>query len=358
MYFIILACVVFFLLSCTLALRIVLSRHRIVVRERKSQAIRENIIFSLSEILAQPPPRILPSSPEYQVYIKRISATIRSLVPNTDRNNAALRDTLLDFLSHLSGEARIRIEQIYAECGYVDDALQRLASPQWWERANAVRELRIARASYALNPLCDMLVDRNPDVVLEALHAVLDTGGVRMIPRVVRILPHISQLEEMYIVNLCMNTGFECMEYIVPMLDDKRNDIKRFAIEALGAVHSFEHVSLIVPFLASSHRELVTAALHALGYIGSDEATSEIEKLCFRADPLIQVEAAVALRRIGGAESMRILTAMLDDKESTVRGAASNALAKLRLKQVFDSGSPSEALAYFKTRSFQSRGAL
>jgi hypothetical protein len=341
-----------------LALRIIFYRRRNVINERRAQAMREQIVLSLSETLSQPSPNILPSSPEYRTYIKQISGVVRASAQNTKQGDAALRGALLDFMTCVSGEARVRVEQIYNDCGFFEDAFQRLASPQWWERANAVRELRILRAHHALNPLCDMLVDDNPDVVIEALHAVLDTGGAKMIPQIVHILPRITHLEEMYIVDLCMKIGLECIEYILPLLEEERSDIQRFALHALGAVHSFGHVPVIIPFLGSPKQELVVAALQALGNIGSDKAIGEIEKLCFRTDPPIQAEAAMALRRIGGAQSIGILTVMLDDENSVVRGAASNALAKLWLKQAFDSSSPPEALAYFKTRSFQSRGAL
>ncbi|HET7152181.1 MAG TPA: HEAT repeat domain-containing protein, partial [Candidatus Kapabacteria bacterium] len=337
---------------------IIFYRRRIVAHERKVQELRGSIIDTLSEILSEPPPRALPSSVEYKKYIQPLAEKVLSIVRDKANECIVLNAALLEFMTHLNGEARVRVEQIYAACGFMDDAIQRLASPHWWERANAVRELRISRPNDALNPLCDMLMDPNPDVVLEALYAVLDTGGVKMIPRIVHVLPHMSQLEEMYIIDLCMRSGFECIEYVIPLLDDKRSDVKRFAIHALGAIHSAEHVPVIIPFLSSGNRWLVLAALDALGYIASDKAVGKIEKLCFRRDPQIQVKAAVTLRRIGGVRSAEILILMLEDEDSTVRGAASNALAKLLMKQVFDSGSPAEALAYYKTRSFQSRGAL
>jgi len=358
MFVIILTCIGFFLLCCVLSVRIVYYRWHTIARERKAQALRDTIVTALAELLSQPPPRVLPSSVEYREYITPIVDVMLHLVHGRAYGRKVLSATLLEYMTHVSGEARVRLEHIYTACGFMDEALQKLASPVWWERANAIRELRISRPLDALNPLCDMLMDANSDVVLEALYAVLDTGGVKMIPQIVRILPRMSQLEEMYIVDLCMRTGFECVEHILPLLNDERNDIKRFALHTLGAIHSVEHISVVLPFLGSNKHELVDAALDALGNIASDEATEEIEKLCFRSDPLLQAKATMALRRIGGARSVHILSAMLDDKDSNVRGAASNALAKLRLNQVFDSSSPSERLAYYKTRSFQSRGAL
>ncbi len=329
-----------FALSVALATGMGVYRFRAIRHTRKMELLRSGCILIISDFISSPPASIGSthshvghSAPKTE-YGSHIVETRQSLFAHAAKgaevsSRQEIKNVILSLLRILEGEARTRLEELYSACGFADEAIERLASRVWWERAYAAAELGTARLEYSMNLLCDLLQDATPAVSLQAMHAVLAIGGAQVIPRIVHLLPNISATEEIYLVDVCMERGMESSAIIFPLLEDERDDVKRFALNALGAIHAYEETPVIVRFLQSKNRTLVLAAIRSLGNMGGEEPLVALERMCAEPDFEHKIEAAFALGGIGGAKSAQILHRLATDDDAGVRAAAANALAHI-----------------------------
>jgi HEAT repeat protein len=76
-------------------------------------------------------------------------------------------------------------------------------------------------------------------------------------------------------------------------------DLRRIAVEALGRIGDPESLPFLVVASTDPHRNVRAAAAMALGAFPGEEVKAHLERLGEDADPLVQVAAAVGLKRRG-----------------------------------------------------------
>lgn len=142
-------------------------------------------------------------------------------------------------------------------------------------RRNAAVEILKLRRQRSLNLACYLLEDKDPDVVLQA----------------VLVISHLRDRK--------------AFEQLVKVLGHHDPNVVQEAIVALGRMGDNRAVPFIRPFL-NGEPWLQAASIEAMGRIGSAEVVPDLESLL--ADPLLGPLATESLGKIGGIQSVKVLT--------------------------------------------------
>jgi HEAT repeat protein len=142
-------------------------------------------------------------------------------------------------------------------------------------RRNAAVEILKLRRQRSLNLACYLLEDKDPDVVLQA----------------VLVISHLRDRK--------------AFEQLVKVLDHHDPNVVQEAIVALGRMGDNRAVPYIRPFL-NGEPWLQAASIEAMGRIGSAEVVPDLESLL--SDPLLGPLATESLGKIGGIQSVKVLT--------------------------------------------------
>lgn len=141
-------------------------------------------------------------------------------------------------------------------------------------RRNAAVEILKLRRKRSLNLACYLLEDKDPDVVLQA----------------VLVLSHLRDPKG--------------LDHLVKVLDHPDANIVQETIVALSRLGDVRAVPYIRPFLRGEPW-LQAAAIEAMGRLGSAEVVSDLEALL--GDPLLGPLATEALGQIGGMQAVEAL---------------------------------------------------
>lgn len=179
----------------------------------------------------------------------------------------------------------------------------------------------------AIYPLIKALSDENAGVQDAAMRSIISIGGETSAYMVLPLLRESSYLRNTALIILTA-LGEVSVPLLYPLLKDKDEDVRKFAVDLLGDIKIGVNASVIVPLLKDADANARAAAARAIGLLGYGKAVSELinalddeEWVCFYAlESLGELKAAEASERI--AE-------LLKSQSGVVRFAAVEALGKL-----------------------------
>jgi HEAT repeat protein len=172
----------------------------------------------------------------------------------------------------------------------------------WLKRFNAAVALGRMKSKEAVEPLMEVLADRNPKVVYGAVIALGQTGDAN------------------------------ALEPLIERLKSKDKIMRFRCAEALGLIGNKEAVEPLITALEDEDARVRQYAAQALGLIGSPKAEDHIITALKDEDRIVRQGAAEALGQIGSNKSVEHLIAALRDEDETVRQKAAESIDYLNIK--------------------------
>jgi HEAT repeat protein len=121
----------------------------------------------------------------------------------------------------------------------------------------------------------------------------------------------------------------EAVPRLLPLLGDKRKELRFAAVEALGAIRAAVAVLPLTGVLGDADRGLRRAAAESLGVIGDLQAVAPLLLALDDEHWSVRCAAATALGRIRSTKATPSLLGRLSDEDATVRRAAVAALGEI-----------------------------
>ena len=172
-------------------------------------------------------------------------------------------------------------------------------------------------------------------VALSPTSYALTPGDEELSPEERALLKYIGMLQtgtEIERREACYQLGkigdIQAVEYLLNALNDDTFSVHRAAITALGAIGDTRAVEPLVEKLRSHDVWIRKAAIDALLQFGS-EAVNSILPLLSSESPGVRESAVTTLGLIGDPQTTEAIKALLQDPDTQVSLAASNALAHL-----------------------------
>lgn len=126
----------------------------------------------------------------------------------------------------------------------------------------------------------------------------------------------------------------QVVDALVAVLKDENLDVRKAAAEALGKIGNLRAVEPLAATLQDNARDLLVAGLATSRYVGiSDKHHLQMRRMWLLK---VRKEAAKALAKIGGSQSIEMLSTALQSDNSDVRLAALDALVGISSPSVDD----------------------
>lgn len=187
----------------------------------------------------------------------------------------------------------------------------------------------------AIFPLIKALSDENAGVQDASMRSLIAIGGEVAGYMVLPLLRENSYLRNTALIILTA-LGEIVIPLLYPLLEDKDDDMRKFAIDLMGDIKKGVEPSKIVPLIKDPNANVRAAAAKSLGLLGYREAIPELiealkdeEWVCFSAlDALGELKAEEAVRDIASLLSV--------SSEAAVCFAAIETLGKLGSDKAVD----------------------
>jgi len=115
---------------------------------------------------------------------------------------------------------------------------------------------------------------------------------------------------------------------LIPYIDSKEADVRKFAIDVVGLIKSREALPFLLPALHDDNPNVASAAVEALGNIGAESAVPHLLELYQRYE-FLQAPIIEALGKIGGKEAGEFLLTQLSHPDPFVQCIVIEALGNI-----------------------------
>jgi HEAT repeat protein len=180
----------------------------------------------------------------------------------------------------------------------INDLLNQLASPDFFEREDAVRQLGGLQQEEAIAGLVMALEDEDRGIRELAAEHLIRIGGDTAAQLLTRFLGHADISVRNLAAELLVKIGREAVGALVDALDSPDHDIRKFALDILGPIREPATVGRVHDMLDDRNENVACSAAEALGLIGSSLSIEPLLQ-AFQAHEFLRPQAAEALGIIG-----------------------------------------------------------
>lgn len=179
----------------------------------------------------------------------------------------------------------------------------------------------------AIYPLIRALSDKNAGVQDAAMRSLISIGGEVAGYMVLPLLRENSYLRNTALIILGQLGGVS-VPLLYPLLKDKDDDVRKFAIDLLGEIKEGVEPLKIVPCLKDTNANVRAATAKAIGMLGYSKGVPDLIK-ALRDDEWVCFSALDALGELMAVDSIGDIASLFDNPSEAVRFAAIETLGKL-----------------------------
>jgi len=232
-------------------------------------------------------------------------------------------------------------------------------------RRRAAEELAAAPGLAPITALAAALEDESKGVRDAAGRSLLATGGIAVARAIVEYIGHTNIVTRNLVAELLVKLGDTSIPAILPFLEHRDRDVRKFAVDILGLIGSGEPAPRVLPLLHDPDENVVVSAVEALGNMKSSTSlpvlyetydrceyarppvAEALGKICsgdaepflrdrFRksfdtlaTDPVTPFAIIEALGVLGGSDALAELRQTLEAVKGTLRSASLNAMVHI-----------------------------
>lgn len=210
----------------------------------------------------------------------------------------------------------------------VKDQLRQLTSPDYFEREEAVRRLGQSGGDDAVAGLVMALEDENRGVRELAADYLTHCGGDLCTRLLASFLAHEDISVRHLASEVLVNIGPEAVPALADALTDPQQEVRQFALDALGLIGDSSVVDRVHCLLDDPGAGVACSAAEALGYFGIPQSVPHLLR-AFEQHVFLRPQAAEALGRIGDPMAFKGLSKYLDIDDAVLLYSVIEALGRL-----------------------------
>lgn len=181
----------------------------------------------------------------------------------------------------------------------------------------------------AIQSLVNLLGDEHIAVREAAEGTLLEIGGREVVEALTPCLEDPSTTVVNDAIEILSRVGDAAIDVILPLLDSKDHDIRKFGCDILGNLRYTESVYDLIELLNDPHVNVAIAAGEALGKLGHPEAVPHLIRALQHPDTWLKCIAAEALGKIGDTRAVDPFIAMSDSEDPIVLYTVIKAMGNL-----------------------------
>lgn len=298
--------------------------------KKLNQAFRSEFsaaLMNLSSPATPPQPIINKATPEQVAQVERLLR---------EGNLKALADygpALIDALEQLHFDRKQLLpDEVYRDVlpkyGRVYVVADQLTSTEVAQRRRAAEELVELSGKHPLNRLAvarlAQLIATEQDALVwqSVLQAIADDGSQPAIELAYTAIGHASaEVRRRACEHLAAHPDTAHVEVLIPALEDKDHAVVCAAARALGAAGKMPDTKPLRSLLGSANEEIQLEAALALTRLGDTSGKPALERLAYSRDPTVRAKTAQAMGECPDPAFTGVLIHMLNDNVTVARAA-------------------------------------
>lgn len=193
-------------------------------------------------------------------------------------------------------------------------------------RRKAAQELS-AGDERAIYPLIQALRDENPGVQDAAIRSLVAIGGKVVAYMIIPLLREDSYLRNTAQLML-RDLGAITVPMLYPLLKDKDDDIRKFALDMMGDIRDDVDIEKILPLTKDKNPNVRASAIRCIGLLGQSKAAAHVEK-ALEDEEWVAFTALDTLGQIKAEGSVNAIVALLGHDSPAIRIAALETLGSI-----------------------------
>lgn len=179
----------------------------------------------------------------------------------------------------------------------------------------------------ALYPLIKLLCDDSPAVVDAAMQSILNIGGEAAAYMLIPVLRKGAAQRNAALL-LLKDLGVSTVPLLYDLLDDKDDDMRKFALDLLGDIGQGAEIDKIIPALKDLNVNVRAAACRTLGLLKAEGAIAHIEQ-ALNDEEWVAFSALEALGEIGNESAVAAIDNVCKIGTSALQFSALETLGKI-----------------------------
>lgn len=234
-----------------------------------------------------------------------------------------LVEVFVDLLPKLKGDYVDRMVSLMRELGIQDTSIRELRSKKWWRRAAAAGVLGYFKDPTVVSALEDALDDTEVHVRLEAARSLARQDAISSVAGLVARLSVVDPSQSLAVREIFRSLGKTAAPGLIAVVEsDVPDGTKIVAADALGHIGENRAVSALLKVLdAGGHAGTPTQVSRQRGFADNPQKTHRNISL--------QLTVMRALSRLYTPDSLRALTAALEDPLWEIRACACECLGEM-----------------------------
>ena len=193
-------------------------------------------------------------------------------------------------------------------------------------RRKAAQELAGGDAR-AIYPLLQALRDENPGVQDAAIRSLVAIGGEVVAYMLIPLLREDSFLRNTAQLML-RDLGSVSIPMLYPLLQDKDDDIRKFALDVMGEIATDVDATKVIPMLADPNANVRASAIKCIGLLGYTEGAKHVEN-ALGDEEWVAFTALDTLGQLGVENSIDAIMGLLSSNSQPLRYAALETLGSI-----------------------------
>ncbi len=179
----------------------------------------------------------------------------------------------------------------------------------------------------AIYPLIQALRDENPGVQDAAIRSLVAIGGNVVAYMIIPLLREDSYLRNTAQLML-RDLGAIAVPMLYPLLKDKDDDIRKFALDMMGDIRDDVDIEKILPLTKDTNPNVRASAIRCIGLLGQSKAAAHVEK-ALDDEEWVAFTALDTLGQIKAEGSVNAIVALLGHDSPAIRIAALETLGSI-----------------------------
>lgn len=212
----------------------------------------------------------------------------------------AVRETIVDHLSFISGDLRGRLVAILESSGYVASAMRQLRSPLGEARLKACMVLGGMHSRIAVPALIEIFNDDpDPMVRINAGEALGVIGAEPAVVHLLKALRNPTRFQQVRVAEVLSRMGMTAVPALTAAIDDDDVRIIALALDILADIGWMSDFDPAIRALSHASPEVRARAAEALGRAGALDAVEAV--MAAASDPawFVRVRVMKALQILG-----------------------------------------------------------
>lgn len=243
------------------------------------------------------------------------------------RERNCFRDTLITEYSGQGISGKSQIRELYRELKFFDGDVKQLRSNAWWKKIEAMERLGMLELAEAEEYVIPLLADRRSEVRFSALRILASLGSQKLGSMLPEIFVESSRWSYRFLVNNLVRTEIS-VHNLMPLASSTGQDLRKAAAILLGRQGNKEAIPILRQLADDEVKDVRRETVRSLGRICLVEVMSILSDRAADHHPQVRAEVARALGGLKDESALVFLDKLAGDPDFDVRLQAFFALVQ------------------------------